>query len=245
MYFRGKIGGKEDSWHLREAGASIKLCSGAVQQPVPFTCTCLLWNPRTLSPSTASDEILVSSVIEISHDGPPDLDYKKSFEGISFTVSLMHNAPYLEGYEVVIKQLTDKENNEWKELKTENTWHGSGNVMFLLNTGVNTLMNDYDIPRLPFSLASMSVSEQLWTSPSPDPKLLRTCNLNLSVGCCWLRGGVGVQWRRYWYRSQQCVAYCTHNVKIHFLPLHVRYKSNGFFQTFFSVLSAVASKQYV
>ena len=161
MYFRGKIGGKEDSWHLREAGASIKLCSGAVQQPVPFTCRCLLWNPRTLSPSTASDEILVSSVIEISHDGPPDLDYRKSFEGISFTVSLLHSAANLEGYEVVIKQLTDQENNEWKELKTENTWHGSGNVMFLLNTGVNTLMNDHDFPTLPFSLASMSVSDQL------------------------------------------------------------------------------------
>ena len=151
LYFRGKIGGKEDTWHLREAGASIKLCSGAVQQPVPFTCRCLLWNPRTLSPSTASDEILVSSVIEISHDGPPDLDYRKSFEGISFTVSLLHSAPYLEGYEVVITQLTDQENNEWKELKTENTWHGSGNVMFLLNTGVNNLMNGHDILNLTFS----------------------------------------------------------------------------------------------
>ena len=52
----------------------------------------------------------------------------------------MHSAPYLEGYEVVIKQLTDQENNEWKELKTENTWHGSGNVMFLLNTAVNNLI---------------------------------------------------------------------------------------------------------
>ena len=179
MYFRGKIGGKEDSWHLREAGASIKLCSGAVQQPVPFTCRCLLWNPRTRSPPIASDEILVSSVIEISHDGPPDLDYKKSFEGISFTVSLLHSAPYLEGYEVVIKQLTNQENNEWVELKTENTWHGSGNVMLLLNADVNNLMND--IPRLPLSLASMSVSEQLCISPSPSPKLDLPCHPNSSV----------------------------------------------------------------
>ena len=97
---------------------------------MPFTCRCLLWNPRTLSPPNASDEILVSSVIELSHDGPPDLDYRESVEGISFIVSLLHSAPYLEGYEVVIKQLTDQENNEWLELKTENTWHGSGNVMF-------------------------------------------------------------------------------------------------------------------
>ena len=158
MYFRGKLGGEEDTWHLRDAGASIKLNSGAVQQPVPFTCRCLLWNPRTLSPPLASDEILVSSVIELSHDGPLDLEYRESVEGLSFTVALLHSAPYLEGYEVVIKQLTDQENNEWKELKTENTWHGSGTVMLLLNAGVNNLMDD--ILRLPSPLASMSVSEQ-------------------------------------------------------------------------------------
>ena len=158
MYFRGKLGGEEDTWHLREAGASIKLNSGAVQQPLPFTCRCLLWNPRTLSPPLASDEILVSSVIELSHDGPPDLEYRESVEGLNFTVTLLHSAPNLEGYEVVIKQLTDQENNEWKELKTENTWHGSGTVMLLLNAGVNNLMDD--ILRSPSPLASMSVSEQ-------------------------------------------------------------------------------------
>ena len=47
LYFRGKIGGKEDTWHLREAGASMKLCSGAVQQSVLCTCRCSLWNPKT------------------------------------------------------------------------------------------------------------------------------------------------------------------------------------------------------
>ena len=191
VYFRGKLGGKEDTWHLREAGASIKLSRGAVQQTAPFTCRCLLWNPRTLSPPIARDEILVSSVIELSHDDPPDLDHRESVEGLSFTVALLHSAPDLEGYEVVIKQLTDRENNKWKELKTENTWHGSGTVMLLSNTSVNNLMND--ILRLPSSLASISAFEQLQTSPSPDSKLIRTCNFNLSVGCCWLRGGVGVQ----------------------------------------------------
>ena len=196
LYFRGKIGGKEDTWHLRKAGASIKLCSGAVQQPVPFTCRCQLWNPKSLSPPVASDEILVSSVIELSHDGPSNLEYRENFEGISFNVALLHSAPYLEGYEVVIKQLTDQVNNEWKELKTENTWHGSGTVMLLWNVGVNELMND--VLRLPSSLASMSVSEQLCTSLSPSPKLIPTCNPNLLADCCWLRrGGVGVHWLRY------------------------------------------------
>ena len=159
VYFSGELGGEEDTWHLREAGASIKLNSGAVQQPLPFTCRCLLWNPRSLSLPISSDEILVSSVIELSHDGPPDLEYKESVEGTRFTVALLHSAPNLEGYEVVIKQLIDQENNEWKELKTENTWHGSGTVMLLLNTGVNNLVSD--ILKLPPSLASMSESERL------------------------------------------------------------------------------------
>ena len=163
MYFRGKIGGKEDTWHLREAGASMKLCSGAVQQSVLCTCRCSLWNPKTLSPPIASDEILVSNVIELSCDGPPDLEHRESVKRISFAVALLHSAPNLKGYEVVIKQLTDQENNEWKELKTENTCYGSGTIMLLLNAGVNNLMND--ILRLPSSLASMSVSEQLCTSP--------------------------------------------------------------------------------
>ena len=55
----------------------------------------------------------------------------ESVEGTRFTVALLHSAPNLEGYEVVIKQLIDQENNEWKELKTENTWHGSGTIMLL------------------------------------------------------------------------------------------------------------------
>ena len=137
LYFRGKIGGEEDTWHLREAGASIKLCSGTVQQTVPFTCRCVLWNPRTISLPIASDEILVSSVIELSHDGPPNLDHRESAEELSFTVALFHSAPDLEGYEVVIKQLTDQENNGWEELKTKNIWHGSGTILLLLNAGVN------------------------------------------------------------------------------------------------------------
>ena len=149
MYFRGKIGGEEDTWHLREAGASIKLCSGTVQQTVPFTSRCVLWNPRTISLPIASDEILVSSVIELSYDGPPNLDHRESDEELSFTVALLHSAPDLEGYEVVIKQLTDQKNNEWKELKTENIWHGSGNIMLLLNAGVNNLMNDLSDCALP------------------------------------------------------------------------------------------------
>ena len=203
LYFRGKIGGKEDTWHIREAGASIQLCSEAIQHPLPFTCRCLLWNPRILSPPIANDEILVSSVIELSHDGPPDLEYKESVEGTRFTVALLHSAPNLEGYEVVIKQLTDQENNEWKELKTENTWHGSGTIMLLWNASVNNLLNY--ILRLPFFTVTNVSIWAIVHLPSHNPKLTRACNLNLAVDYYWLRGGVGVHWFRYWCWSLQCM----------------------------------------
>jgi len=41
-------------------------------------------------------------------------------------VALMHSACNLKGYEVVIKQLVDLEDNEWIDLETENFWHTSG-----------------------------------------------------------------------------------------------------------------------
>ena len=42
---------------------------------------------------------------------------------------------------------------------------------------------------------SISVSGQLPTYPNINPNLL-------SIDCCWVRGGVGGQFPRYWYWSQ-------------------------------------------
>ena len=67
----------------------------------------------------------MSNVIELSHDGPPDLEFSGDDKG-NITVALLHSAPYSKGYEVVIKQLVDPENNEWKDLETTNIWHTSG-----------------------------------------------------------------------------------------------------------------------
>ena len=87
--------------------------------------TCSLWSPGTLSPPLGSNEALVSNVIELSHDGPPDLEFSGNAQG-SITVALMHSASDLKGYEVVIKQLVDRENNEWIDLVTNTFWHTSG-----------------------------------------------------------------------------------------------------------------------
>jgi len=40
-------------------------------------------------------------------------------------VALMHSASNLKGFEVVMKQLVDPENNEWIDLETVNVWHTS------------------------------------------------------------------------------------------------------------------------
>ena len=67
----------------------------------------------------------MSNVIELSHDGPPDLEFSRDAQG-SVTVALMHSASNFRGYEVVIKQLVDPENNEWRDLVTNTFLHTSG-----------------------------------------------------------------------------------------------------------------------
>ena len=114
---------ERDSWNLKDAGALITFCRGAVKTPLLITCS--LWSPRTLSPPLGSNEVLVSNVIELSHDGPPDLEFSGNVKGI-ITVALLHSASNLKGYEVVIKQLVDPENNEWYDLETTNILHPSG-----------------------------------------------------------------------------------------------------------------------
>jgi len=91
----------------------------------PLLIACSLWSPRALSPPLGSNEVLVSNVIELSRDGPPDLEFSGGTQG-SVTVALMHSACGLKGYEVVIRQLVDPENNEWIDLETDNFWHSSG-----------------------------------------------------------------------------------------------------------------------
>ena len=115
--------GEGDTWCLEEAAAFVTFCPGAVTKSLLFTCS--LWSPGTLSPPLGSNEALVSNVIEVSHDGLPDLEFSEDAQG-SITVALMHSASDLKGYEVVIKQLVDPENKEWIDLVTENIWHASG-----------------------------------------------------------------------------------------------------------------------
>lgn len=71
---------------------------------------------------------MVSNVIELSCDDRPlgsqfnkDVDKKVA-------VMLSHSAINLAGYELVIKELVDRDSNEWKDLETRNIWKASGRI---------------------------------------------------------------------------------------------------------------------
>ena len=116
-----------------------------------MTITCSLWTPAALSPLIGSNELLVSNVIELSHDGPPDLEFMENDSG-SIDVALLHSASNFKGYEVVIKQLVDSEYNEWEDLETKNIWHSSGTEIINFIEEIHTqvsfhiLLANFSIP---------------------------------------------------------------------------------------------------
>ena len=120
---RYEITDKGDTWNLLEAGAFIIFSPGFVKEPLWILCS--MRSPRSLSPPIGSNELLVSNLIELSHEGPPTLESMEAATG-SITMGLLHSASDFEGYEVVIKKLVDQENNEWEDLETRMVWNSEG-----------------------------------------------------------------------------------------------------------------------
>ncbi|XP_022778298.1 uncharacterized protein LOC111319830, partial [Stylophora pistillata] len=117
---RDEITDKGDTWNLPEAGAFVTFPPRFVEEPLWISCS--LWSPKSLSPPIGSNELLVSNVIELSHDGPPTLESIDDATE-SITVGLLHSASDFKGYEVVIKKLVDPENNEWDDLESKMMWN--------------------------------------------------------------------------------------------------------------------------
>ena len=120
---RYEITDKGDTWNLLEAGAFIIFSPGFVKEPLWILCS--MRSPRSLSPPIGSNELLVSNLIKLSHEGPPTLESMEAATG-SITMGLLHSASDFEGYEVVIKKLVDQENNEWEDLETRMVWNSAG-----------------------------------------------------------------------------------------------------------------------
>ena len=126
---RGMVKGKCSSWIFKEIGVCIKFSSKAV--PDPRLITCFLWRPGIESPPLKENETLVSNVIELDCDEP----FGIKFSGI--TVSLVHSATNLKGYELVVKELINRQNTsskkkDWNDLKTKAIWYPSGMLLLIL-----------------------------------------------------------------------------------------------------------------
>jgi len=88
--------------------------------------TCSWRPPSDVLPALEGDESLVSSVIQLECDDS---------EGVNFTgvtVALSHSATDLGGYELVMKEQTDAENNIWKNLNVSSvTWDSRGILLLI------------------------------------------------------------------------------------------------------------------
>ena len=146
LIFRGEVTERGCVWNLPEAAAYFTFHGGAVPKPLLFTCSVLPLKLRC--PPISSDELLVSNVIELSHDGPPDLELSGDDEG-NVTVALLHSATDLKGYEVVIKQLVDPYDNVWKDLET---WHASGTGYMSFMMIVSELLDSVTKPKPKYKL---------------------------------------------------------------------------------------------
>ena len=69
------------------------------------------WKNSVCSPPLEEHEAITSNVIELSPMDNQGLKFNAKVK-----LSLSHSATNLMGYELVIKQLTDKETNKWEDL---------------------------------------------------------------------------------------------------------------------------------
>ena len=97
------------NWAIEQLGVHLMFPLDAVSEPTPIMVQRLQYS--VCSPPLQEHEAITSNVIELS---PMDT------QGVKFNtkarLSLSHSATNLRGYELVIKKLTDKEMNKWKDL---------------------------------------------------------------------------------------------------------------------------------
>ncbi|XP_078368659.1 uncharacterized protein LOC144652510 isoform X2 [Oculina patagonica] len=141
---RWEISPKGGVWNLHniQAAACITFPRNAVTKPVLFRCT--LWESTTNFPPLKKDEALVSNVIVLTYDNLLSSNFTGDFDK-EVTVALCHSATNLQGYEVVIRELVDSDNNDWRDLETTNIWQAS-----------DTQHDPSSKPRVPFAEAKVT-----------------------------------------------------------------------------------------
>ena len=100
---------KGTDWANKKLGVHLMFPPDAVSEPTPLMAN--RWKYSVCSPPLLEHEAITSNVIELS---------SMDSQGVKFNtkvkLSLSHSATNLRGYELVIKKLTDKHTNKWKEV---------------------------------------------------------------------------------------------------------------------------------
>ena len=100
---------KGTDWANKKLGVHLMFPPDAVSEPTPLMVH--RWKYSVCSPPLLEHEDITSNVIELS---------SMDSQGVKFNtkvkLSLSHSATNLRGYELVIKKLTDKHTNKWKEV---------------------------------------------------------------------------------------------------------------------------------
>ena len=81
----------------------------AVSEPTPILVH--RWKHSVCSPPLQEHEAITSNVIELSSMDSQSLKFNTKVK-----LSLSHSATNLQGYELVIKKLINKETNKWEEV---------------------------------------------------------------------------------------------------------------------------------
>ena len=105
------------------------------------------WKYSVRSPPLQEHEAITSNVIELSSLNGQELKFNTKVK-----LSLSHSATDLQGYEVVIKRLLDKETNNWEDL------HGIRNIRCRQDFEDN-LPSHMKIPVVFFPVAQADISE--------------------------------------------------------------------------------------
>ena len=119
-------------WDARKAATHLVFPPGFVAKDTALTL--FRWKPSQRSPPLQPNEAVVSNVLELSAEGAEVLQFKRKV-----TVGISHSGPDLRGYEVVIKNLTDAERNEWGEAEETVDFRSVSGRGWLLSSIYDTL----------------------------------------------------------------------------------------------------------
>ena len=111
VFYRGVVTSEGTHLDLYPWGVHLTFPPGSVSEST--TLMVHRWKYGACLPTLGEYEAVVSNVIEISA--------KEEVEALEFEdevkLALSHSASDLEGYELVIKKLSDAESNEWEEVE--------------------------------------------------------------------------------------------------------------------------------